>query len=112
MRSPEVPVTGGIRTIKTSQGVRRISLSRRQILSGVALTPFVAVSESVAAAEKRTWPANPRVPTDFNPEEFFVELAEKSTGFVIGNKNAKLELNNSPLKKEGFDKIRTLQTGG
>ena len=69
-----------------------MSLSRRQILSGIVLSPFAAAAGTVAAAQKRTWPEKPRVPTDFNPEEFFVELAENGTGFVIGNKKAKLEV--------------------
>ncbi|MDY4163163.1 MAG: hypothetical protein SOX97_06230 [Sutterella sp.] len=69
------------------------TVSRRQLLAGAGLLPFAAAAASVSAAEKkRTWPAKPTVPTDFNPEEFFVELAERGTGLVIGNKNAKIEV--------------------
>ena len=70
-----------------------MTVSRRQLLAGAGLLPFAAAAASVSAAEKkRTWPAKPTVPTDFNPEEFFVELAERGTGLVIGNKNAKIEV--------------------
>ncbi|MGN1149663.1 MAG: hypothetical protein ACI4SY_03040 [Sutterella sp.] len=70
-----------------------MTVSRRQLLAGAGLLPFAAIAAPVSAAEKkRTWPAKPTVPTDFNPEEFFVELAERGTGLVIGNKNAKIEV--------------------
>lgn len=56
---------------------------RTLLMSALALTCQVA-----AASEKPRWPAKPAVPTDFNAEEFFVELTEKGTGVTFGNPDA------------------------
>lgn len=55
-------------------------LSRRTFLGGAALA---MLSTAVSAAES-CWPKKPSVPTDFNAEEFFVELSERGTGFSFG----------------------------
>ena len=41
-----------------------------------------------AIAYESRWPKKPSVPTDLNAEEFFTELAEKGSGFVVGNEKA------------------------
>ena len=66
-----------------------MSLNRRQILACAGLFGIAAAAPAMAA-EKKKWPKKPSVPTDFNPEEFYVELEEKGTGFVFGNKDAKI----------------------
>ena len=47
----------------------------------------VAATAPAFAYESR-WPKKPSVPTDLNAEEFFTELAEKGSGFVVGNEKA------------------------
>ena len=67
-----------------------MTFNRRQILACAGLFSLAAAAAPVMAADNKTWPKKPDVPTDFNAEEFFVELEEKGTGIVFGNKDAKI----------------------
>lgn len=68
-----------------------MNVSRRVLLTGVGALTLAAAAPTYAYTSN--WPAKPKIPTDFNAEEFFTELAEKGTGLTIGNPDAKLVVN-------------------
>ncbi len=56
-----------------------MGLNRRQLMLGAAASALAGLAHA-AGEKKHEWAKKPDVPTDFNPEEFFVELQEKGTG--------------------------------
>lgn len=61
-------------------------ITRRQFIGAVGLMTVAATAPAFAYESR--WPKKPSVPTDLNAEEFFTELAEKGSGFVVGNEKA------------------------
>lgn len=61
-------------------------ITRRQFIGAVGFVTGAAAAP-IFAYESR-WPKKPSVPTDLNAQEFFTELAEKGSGFVVGNEKA------------------------
>ncbi|MDO5532373.1 hypothetical protein [Sutterella sp.] len=59
------------------------SFNRRSFLAAAGALAAAALPAAHAAEKKREWPKMPDVPTDFNPERCFVELAEKGEGVVF-----------------------------
>lgn len=72
-----------------------MQLNRRNLLAlfGMSLVSSVAVAAD-EKAKKHEWAKKPDIPTDFNPEEFFVELMEKGEGVAL------------PTNKEGQMTVR------
>lgn len=69
-----------------------MKMNRRNVLGLLglsAIAPVAFAAEAKKDEKKHEWPAKPTIPTDFNPEEFFVELSEKGEGLTIpGPKDA------------------------
>lgn len=63
--------------------------SRRQMLASIGLLGVGVLSSPVVMATQSRWSKKPSVPTDFNAEEYFVELSEHGHGLVFGNPDAK-----------------------
>ncbi|MFR6359944.1 MAG: hypothetical protein ACLUNV_10250 [Sutterella wadsworthensis] len=61
-------------------------ITRRQFIGAAGLMTVAATAPAFAYESR--WPKKPSVPTDLNAEEFFTELAEKGSGFVVGNEKA------------------------
>lgn len=61
-------------------------ITRRQFIGAVGFVTGAAAGP-IFAYESR-WPKKPSVPTDLNAQEFFTELTEKGSGFVVGNEKA------------------------
>ncbi len=59
-----------------------MKLNRRNLLGLLGLGA-VAPAAFAADPAKHEWPKKPDIPTDFNPEEFFVELSEKGQSVDI-----------------------------
>ncbi len=59
-----------------------MKLNRRNLLGLLGLGAVAPVAFA-AEAPKHEWPKKPTIPTDFNAEEFFVELSEKGESVDI-----------------------------
>ncbi|MDY3115917.1 MAG: hypothetical protein SOR95_08090 [Sutterella sp.] len=60
-----------------------MNFNRRTLLGLMGLGVVAPAAFAADAAKKREWPKKPSIPTDFNAEEFFVELDEKGEGVLI-----------------------------
>lgn len=60
------------------------NITRRAFMLAAGAAAAAAIpAVGAEAAQKRTWPDQPDVPTDFQAERCFVELAEKGEGVVF-----------------------------
>ena len=63
-----------------------MKLNRRSVLGLLGLGALAPAAFAAEAQKKREWPKKPTIPTDFNAEEFFVELSEQGKGLEFKGK--------------------------